>query len=55
MGGRPRKTAEELDAEMEDYWGAKGGANGASNGSGAAAAAPDASTVGGGDDVDMIE
>ncbi|KAF2395577.1 RNA-binding domain-containing protein [Trichodelitschia bisporula] len=23
--GRPRKTAEELDAEMEDYWGAAGG------------------------------
>ncbi|EMC93872.1 hypothetical protein BAUCODRAFT_212912 [Baudoinia panamericana UAMH 10762] len=22
-GGRPRKTAEELDAEMEDYWGSK--------------------------------
>ena len=21
VGGRPRKTAEELDAEMEDYWG----------------------------------
>jgi THO complex subunit 4 len=21
--GRPKKTQEELDAEMEDYWGAK--------------------------------
>jgi THO complex subunit 4 len=25
VGGRPRKTAEELDAEMADYWGSKGG------------------------------
>lgn len=25
VGGRPRKTAEELDAEMEDYWGQKNG------------------------------
>ena len=24
VGGRPRKTAEELDAEMEDYWGGGG-------------------------------
>ncbi|KAF2222438.1 hypothetical protein BDZ85DRAFT_128169 [Elsinoe ampelina] len=24
VGGRPRKTQEELDAEMNDYWGAKG-------------------------------
>lgn len=39
VGGRPKKTAEELDAEMEDYWsGDKDGAamNGdvAGNGSG---------------------
>jgi THO complex subunit 4 len=33
VGGRPRKTAEELDAEMADYWG--GGA-----GNGSATAAP---------------
>lgn len=26
VGGRPRKTAEELDAEMADYWGGKGDA-----------------------------
>ncbi|KAF2770461.1 hypothetical protein EJ03DRAFT_326358 [Teratosphaeria nubilosa] len=32
--GRPRKTAEELDAEMEDYWG--GGTTAAENGNGAA-------------------
>lgn len=37
--GRPKKTQEELDAEMEDYW--KGDSNGA-------IAAPV-------DDVDMIE
>ena len=24
VGGRPRKTQEELDQEMEDYWGQKG-------------------------------
>ena len=27
VGGRPRKTQEELDKEMDDYWGSK--ANGA--------------------------
>ncbi|KAF2663233.1 RNA-binding domain-containing protein [Microthyrium microscopicum] len=30
VGGRPRKTAEELDAEMADYWG--GGGEGATEG-----------------------
>jgi THO complex subunit 4 len=40
--GRPRKTAEELDAEMADYWGAGGAAAGA----GKAAAMGD-------DDIDM--
>ncbi|KAG4441312.1 hypothetical protein IFR05_003175 [Cadophora sp. M221] len=43
--GRPRKTQEELDAEMEDYWGQK--ENG--NGNGGEAPAPN------GDDIDMIE
>jgi len=42
--GRPKKTQEELDAEMEDYWGAKEIGN-----EGAAAPAPAQ------DDVDMIE
>jgi THO complex subunit 4 len=42
--GRPKKTQEELDAEMEDYWGAKENGNGAE---GVATAAQD--------DVDMIE
>ncbi|TKA73049.1 hypothetical protein B0A55_08128 [Friedmanniomyces simplex] len=50
VGGRPRKTAEELDAEMEDYWGSKpedksNGAAGARGQNGAAAAE---------DDMDMI-
>jgi THO complex subunit 4 len=43
--GRPRKTAEELDAEMEDYWGKS--ANGAANNSTAAAVTEE--------DVDMVE
>jgi THO complex subunit 4 len=43
--GRPKKTQEELDAEMEDYWGAKENGNGTET---TAAAAPQ-------DDVDMIE
>ena len=42
--GRPKKTQEELDAEMEDYWGAK------ENGT-ATEAAPSAAQ----DDIDMIE
>lgn len=41
--GRPKKTQEELDAEMEDYWGAK--ENGAETTTAAAAQ----------DDIDMIE
>ena len=28
VGGRPRKTQEELDREMDDYWGNKGEQNG---------------------------
>lgn len=28
VGGRPRKTQEELDQEMEDYWGGKKESNG---------------------------
>ncbi|EHL02625.1 putative mRNA export protein mlo3 [Glarea lozoyensis 74030] len=43
--GRPKKTQEELDAEMDDYWGAKD--NGAET-----SAAPAASAQ---DDIDMIE
>lgn len=60
-GPRPKKTAEELDAEMEDYFG--GGGPGAENngtaqqqnGSAAPAAAPAAPAPVGDDDIDMIE
>ena len=62
-GPRPKKTAEELDAEMEDYFGGGGGGNGGGaeagngnaqqqNGGGSAPAAPAAV---GDDDIDMIE
>ena len=50
VNGRPRKTQEELDKEMEDYWGGK---QEEPNG-GAASAAPPAAVVED-DDVDMIE
>ncbi|RDW63951.1 hypothetical protein BP5796_10453 [Coleophoma crateriformis] len=46
--GRPRKTQEELDAEMEDYWGSKEKENGGEEAAAAPAAQPQ-------DDVDMIE
>ncbi|KAH8815260.1 putative RNA binding protein [Xylogone sp. PMI_703] len=48
--GRPKKTAEELDAEMEDYWGGKEKENGE-----APAAAPAAASAVATDDIDMIE
>ncbi|KEF60944.1 uncharacterized protein A1O9_02508 [Exophiala aquamarina CBS 119918] len=51
--GRPRKTAEELDAEMDDYWGTSGAAqteNGNSTG-----VAPTTTAPARGDDIDMIE
>ena len=32
VNGRPRKTQEELDREMEDYWGSRVEENGALNG-----------------------
>lgn len=32
VNGRPRKTQEELDREMEDYWGSRADENGAVNG-----------------------
>lgn len=59
VGGRPRKTVEELDAEMADYFGG-GGEGGAGNGQaahGSEAAAPAASNAGtvADDDIDMVE
>ncbi|KAK2748039.1 hypothetical protein FQN55_004588 [Onygenales sp. PD_40] len=53
-GRRPRKTQEELDQEMEDYWGAAAGETAAAadaNGNGSAAPAPPVAD----DDIDMIE
>ncbi|KAL2351392.1 hypothetical protein BJ546DRAFT_294271 [Cryomyces antarcticus] len=69
VNGRPRKTAQELDAEMEDYWGSRdaagGGAagnapvahNGAANGTtaGATETPMTAATTTLDDDIDMIE
>ncbi len=55
--GRPRKTQEELDAEMEDYWGNKGGDSEVKNGgavqNGNMGGAQTASLDDG--DIDMIE
>ena len=54
VNGRPRKTQEELDKEMEDYWGSRNQNEGA-NGQAAPAAAPEAVTsVAEDDDIDMI-
>lgn len=52
IGGRPRKTQEELDAEMEDYWGSTAG-NGTTETKADAAGAAGMPTVE--DDIDMIE
>ncbi|KAK0659338.1 THO complex subunit 4D [Lasiodiplodia hormozganensis] len=58
-GGRPRKTVEELDAEMADYFGGGGddqAAGGqASNGASQAAAAPANPAPVNDDDIDMVE
>lgn len=55
VNGRPRKTQEELDREMEDYWGSKaeenGVVNGDANGEREEVAAP---AVVEDDDIDMI-
>jgi len=62
INGRPRKTQEELDKEMEDYWGSKAEApaaeNGAGNGvvqNGIAAVEQPAEAVMDDGDIDMIE
>ncbi|KIW19923.1 hypothetical protein PV08_00498 [Exophiala spinifera] len=47
--GRPRKTAEELDAEMDDYWTTAGTTQGQNGGGDVAVAQPQ------GNDIDMIE
>lgn len=48
--GRPKKTQEELDAEMADYFSA-----GASNGAAPPAEAEASAVAHGGDEMDMIE
>ena len=52
VGGRPRKTAEELDAEMEDYWGGGKGQKETNAEDGAAAGQGGAVAE---DDIDLIE
>lgn len=52
VGGRPRKTAEELDAEMNDYWGSNN--NGGEGDAAPAAGNGDAPAANGGTgDIDM--
>lgn len=55
VGGRPRKTAEELDAEMEDYWGSKKDGGGKANGAGGASNGAATASAPAEDDIDMIE
>ena len=56
VNGRPRKTQEELDAEMEDYWGKAANADNATSTNGATAASSTApATTAGDEDIDMIE
>ena len=56
VNGRPRKTQEELDREMEDYWGSKVEENGAVNGDGKVEKEEEvvAAAVVEDDDIDMI-
>ena len=55
VNGRPRKTQDELDKEMDDYWNKQGEANGTQNRNGDVTA-PEASTAAVIDeDIDMIE
>ena len=53
-GGRPRKTQEELDAEMEDYWGGNSNAPAANGQTGEAAPATQAPANDGGAEMDMM-
>lgn len=59
VNGRPRKTQNELDREMEDYWGtANAGAGSADNETvpnEPQQIAPASTAAGGDDDIDMIE
>ncbi|KAG9834365.1 hypothetical protein KCU63_g13562, partial [Aureobasidium melanogenum] len=54
--GRPRKTAEELDAEMDDYWGGGSAANEGSavaSGENEPGREPQVSTIAGGENNNM--
>ena len=53
VNGRPRKTQEQLDAEMDDYWG--GGAANEGEAPNHVAPMAQAAAPAGGDDIDMIE
>lgn len=54
--GRPRKTQEQLDQELEDYWGSGNAQNDTTVETGAATTAPPpAPAAAGDDDIDMIE
>jgi len=60
VGGRPRKTQEELDAEMDDYWGSTGNGQAETNTAAQAQAASvadnnTAAVTIADDDIDMIE
>ena len=57
IGGRPRKTQEELDAEMDDYWGSGNGQaeTGTAAQGGASATTNTATAATLDDDIDMIE
>lgn len=55
VNGRPRKTQEELDAEMDDYWGNAGAAASINGAAPAAPASAVQAAAAGDDDIDMIE
>ena len=60
MNGRPRKTQEELDKEMEDYWNKQGQSNETANVNGGAGALANGNVETSApapmdEDVDMIE
>lgn len=57
VGGRPRKTQEELDAEMEDYWSGGAGGNAQTtdaSANGPATTAPQTNTASADAEIDMM-
>lgn len=55
VNGRPRKTQDELDQEMDDYWGTANTGAGAADNQTAQQIAPASAAAAGDDDIDMIE